>query len=291
MKDITTEIEIEDVAYTAKKLKKVNTRDKSPVGAPNIVGEMKRLAAERDDFEKNEFARSNARLYQILSEAYGQYKLAKTTDKLLKETVKSLVSILKSEGSRVQTNTLAINLFVRFVFRSDRQRAYNYSRTLQAAYAENIEPANLPAFIEAKGGVEQCKKTVTKSDKTKAKELTIAAAMPLVEEKIAGESGNPIGQVKVPREMVADSYGEEMTFLIGKADKSGKIDIVGVVPGYSKGAANWAKKQLALYLAVNQEAAEKKDKSVRKDASITKAVKVAKKSSSATETVGELLAQ
>lgn len=138
---------------------------------------------------------------------------------------------------------------------------------------------------------EQCKKTVTKSVKTKAKEQTIANAMPLVEEMIAGDAGARIGQVSVAREMVADSCDEEMTFLIGKANKSGEIDIVSVVPGYSKGAANWAKKQLALYLAVNQVAAEKKAKSVRKDDSITKAVKVAKKSSSATETVGELLAQ
>lgn len=286
-----SQINIEDISYTAKKLKKFNTRDKSPVAALSIVGEMKRLSAERDDFEKNEFARSNARLYQILGEAYGQYKLAKTNDKLLKETVKSLVSILKSEGSRVQTNTLAINLFVRFVFRSDRQRAYNYSRTLQAAYAKDIKPADLPAFIEAEGGVEQCKKTVTKSVKTKAKEQTIANAMPLVEEMIAGDAGARIGQVSVAREMVADSCDEEMTFLIGKANKKGEIDIVSVVPGFSKGAANWAKKQLALYLAVNQVAAEKQAKSVRKDASVTKAVKIAKKSSSATETVGELLAQ
>jgi hypothetical protein len=285
------EVDIDAFTYTAKKLKKVNTRDKSPVGAPNIVGEMKRLAAERDDFEKNEFERSNARLYQILGEAYGQYKLAKTTDKLLKETVKSLVAILKAEGSRVQTNTLAINLFVRFVFRSDRQRAYNYSRTLQAAYAKDIKPADLPAFIEAEGGVEQCKKTVTKSVKTKAKEQTIANAMPLVEEMIAGDAGARIGQVSVAREMVADSCDEEMTFLIGKANKRGEIDIVSVVPGFSKGAANWAKKQLAMYLAVNQVAAEKQAKNTRKEASITKAVKVAKKSSSATETVGELLAQ
>jgi hypothetical protein len=289
--DKKTEIEFEDVKWDKRKLKKVNTRDKSPVGAPNIVGDMKRLAAEREAYEKNELARSNTRLYEILSEAYELYVLAKTTDKLLKETVKVLVGILKDEGSRVQTNTLAINLFVRFVFRSDRQRAYNYSRTLQAAYAKDIKPADLPAFIEAEGGVEQCKKTLVKSAKTKAKELTIANAMPLVEEKIAGESGNPIGQVSVPRELVADSFGEEMTFLIGKANKSGKIDIVSVVPGYSKGVANWAKKQLALYLAVNQVAAEKQAKSTRKEASITKAVKVAKKSSSATETVGELLAQ
>lgn len=285
------EVKIEDISYTAKKLKKVNTRDKSPVGAPNIVGEMKRLASEREHYEQNELARSNKRLYEILSEAYELYVLAKKTDKLLKETVKSLVSILKSEGSRVQTNTLAINLFVRFVFRSDRQRAYNYSRTLQAAYAKDIKPANLPSFIEAEGGVEQCKKTVPKSDKTKAKELTVANAMPRVQEMIAGDAGAPIGQVSVARELVADSCDEEMTFLIGKADKSGKIDIVSVVPGYSKGAANWAKKQLALYLAVNQVAAEKKAKSASKEASITKAVKVAKKSSSATETVGELLAQ
>jgi len=285
-----TPIEFEEVHWKKSELKRVSMRDKSPVGSANIIGELKKLTKERKEFEENEFARSNKRLYEILAQAYGQYILAATTTKLFKETVKEIKTILVSEGSRVQSNTLAINLFVRFVFRSDRQRAHNYSRTLQAAYAKGIKPENLAQYIEDMGGVEVCKKDVTKSDKVKAKELTIAQTMPFVEEFIAGDALAPLAQLSVSRELVADSCNEEMTFLIGKADKNGKLQVLSVVPGFSKGAANWAKKQLAIYFAEHQALAEKTVKRNRKDTTVANAVAKVKKSNSATETVGELLA-
>jgi dsDNA-binding SOS-regulon protein len=81
-----------------------------------------------------------------------------------------------------------------------------------------------------------------------------------------------------------------MTFLVGKADKNGKVKVTSVVPAFSKGMAKWAKQQLALFLAEQQAATQKVAKVKRKDAAITAVANKAKKNNSATETVGELLA-
>jgi len=283
-------VEFNEIEWDEKKLKKVNTRDKSPVGAANIVGQMKKLAKAREVFEATEYARSNQKLYEILAEAYEQYLLAKTTPTLFKETVKQLVGILKSEGSKVQTNTLAINLFVRFVFRSDRQRAHNYSRTLQAAVSMNVKPEDLAKFITDAGGVEQCKKQVAKSDLVVKKQQTIAQAMPRVDELIKETALSPVASFKVDRDMVAASFDQEMTFLIGKTDKSGNVSVVSVVPGYSQGFANWAKQQLAAYLAEHLSEAEAQAKEQERRALIENIAQSGKKTNVASETVGELLA-
>jgi hypothetical protein len=240
-------------------------------------------------FEQEEYARSNAKMYEILTKIYNAYKIAKSSDSLLTETVKQMKQVLQHSGERIQTNTLAINLFVRYVFRTSRQRAHNYSRTLQAAYAKGIAPEALPQFIADGGGVEECKKDFVKGPKALEREAKIASALEMVDEQLSNNATS-LAQVNVPAEWVAGTYGEEMTFLIGKADKTGKVQVTSVVPVFSKGMAKWAKQQLALFLAEQQAATQKAAKGKRKDAAIGAATSKVKKNNSATETVGELLA-
>jgi len=114
--------------------------------------ELDALVKERETFEREEYARSNQCLYEILTKVYRAYTQAKTSDSVLKDTVKQMKAVLQQSGERVQVNTLAINLFVRYVFRTSRQRAHNYSRTLQAAFAKGIAPEALPQFIADGGG-------------------------------------------------------------------------------------------------------------------------------------------
>lgn len=246
------------------------------------------LVNERETFEREEYARSNEKLYAILSKVYATYKEAKKSDTVLKETVRQMKLVLQQSGERIQTNTLAINLFVRYVFRTSRQRAHNYSRTLQAAYAKNITPEDIPQFIADGGGVEECKKDFVKSPKLIDREAKIASAIELVTEQL-NNVGNSLAEIKVPAEWVAGTYDQELTFLVGKADKNGNVRVTSVVPVYSKGMATWAKSRLALFLAEQQAEAQKSAKARRKDVAIDTAVKKAKKNNSATETVGELL--
>lgn len=259
------------------------------ISSATLLSTLDGLVSERENFEKEEYARSNKRLYAILAEIYKNYLLIKKNKEGYKDAVKKMTARLKSEGERVQTTTVVITLFVRYVFRTDRQRAFNYSRTLQAALAKEIAAEKLAEFIEAAGGVEECKRQITKKPETLKKDQDIANKLPLVEEKLADEE-ICLSEFKVPPEWVQKTHGEELTFLVGKADKKGNMRVVSVVPGYSKGMATWAKKQLAMFLLEQQVASEKHGKVKRKDKAINTAIDAAKKNNSATETVGELLA-
>lgn len=259
------------------------------VKVSSLMVELDALVKERETFEREEYARSNQRLYEILTKVYRAYTQAKTSESILKETVKQMKAVLQQSGERVQVNTLAINLFVRYVFRTSRQRAHNYSRTLQAAFSKSIAPEALPQFIADGGGVEECKKDFAPGPKSLERKAKIASAIDLVNEQLTSDNVS-LAEVTVPSEWVAGSHAEEMTFLIGKADKKGNVRVTSVVPAFSKGMANWAKNQLALFLAEQQAVTQKVAKVKRKEAAITSVSKKAKKNNSATETVGELLA-
>ena len=138
--------------------------------AQAIVSVADGLVKKQQDWQQNEYARSNARLYAILAEVLKMYEQVKDDKQLRIETVKQMKNALTTTGVRIQMNTLAITLFVRYVFRTDRQRALNYSRTIQAALSEGIKAEDFAQFVEDNGGVEQCKRKLTKSDKVKAKE-------------------------------------------------------------------------------------------------------------------------
>ncbi len=264
-------------------------RKQFTISSATLISTLDGLVTEREKFEKEEYARSNKRLYAILGEIYKNYLLIKQNADGYKDAVKKMTAKLKSEGERVQTTTVVITLFVRYVFRTDRQRAFNYSRTLQAALAKKIDAEKLAEFIEAKGGVEECKRDFSKKPETLKKEQDIAEKLPLVEEQLADEE-TCHSEFKVSPEWVQKTHGEELTFLVGKTDKKGNMRVMSVVPGYSKGMANWAKKQLAIFLMEQQAVSQKQGKAKRKDKAITSAIDAAKKNNSSTETVGELLA-
>jgi hypothetical protein len=263
---------------------------KTAITVSSLMIEINRLVKDRAHFEQNEFARSNKRLYEILASIFKTYKAAKANKTVFKETVSQMKTTLLREGGRVQGNTLAMTLFVRFVFRNDRQRAYNYSRTLQAADTAGIEPEALAQFIEDAGGVEQCKKQYIKPATMVDKEKKIKDAMPLVEEQLESGFATPLAEFSIPAKFVEKTHDKDMMFLIAKASKNGKVSVVSAVPGYTIGMANWAKNQLALFLTEQQEGAEKLAKGKRKTNALSKLTGKAKKNTADTETVEAVLA-
>lgn len=257
--------------------------------AETVMISVDKLVQQREQFEQNEYARSNACLYEILTGVYSSYLEASANRGTLTAVVQAMKDALVTQGARVQANTLALGLFVRYVFRTDRQRAYNYTRALQAAISAGIKPANLAQYFADQGGVEECKKQFAKTEKTLAKEQVIADAMPLVEEYLYSENTSVIAEFDVAPAYVAKTCGEEFTFLLAKADSNGHVQVVSAVPAFSKTFAKWAKQELATFLAEQQKLAEEKAIDDRYSNAIRNAVMQAKENSPATETVGELL--
>jgi hypothetical protein len=263
--------------------------DNTILKAQAIVCAADGLVEKRQDWQQNEYARSNARLYEILAEVLKMYEQVKDDKQLRTETVKQMRSVLTAAGVRIQTNTLAVTLFVRYVFRTDRQRALNYSRTIQAALSQGIKAEDFAQFVEGSGGVGQCKREFAKSDKVKAKEQAINDAMTLVEEQLVSSEATPLATFKVSPEFVADKQ-EGYVFVMAKAGSKGEVKALAVVPAQSASVTNWAKQQLAQFLSTQAAQSATKARSDRKDQALEAAKQASKnKTPTAMETVGDLI--
>jgi len=229
---------------------KNSTKAENAAKVANFVTEFDKLAAERLVFERTEYAASNARLYAILAVIYAHYLSASVTKSLLASTVKALKARLKEQGVVTQGNSLAVSLFVRYVFPDvQRQRIQNYTRSIQAAVAAKVEVAEFANFVISKHGVEACKKDFVPSAKTVTKKQAIEANMPHVERILTQLEVEPTAVVDMPVDYFTDFADEELTVLIGKAGKDGKVKVFTAVPAQGKGVSKWAKEHLALYIA------------------------------------------
>mgnify|MGYP000213938529 CR=1 FL=1 len=255
--------------------------------AETVLIALNKLVQQRKQFEQNEYARSNACLYELLTGVYGNYAEAREVRGVLMATVKAMKAELTLQGAKVQTNTTVLGMFVRYVFRTDRQRAYNYTCALQAAIAADISPANLAQYFADQGGIEECKKQFKKSEKANAKEQQVATAMPLVTEYL--QSDSCIAEFDVAPEYVAKTCGQEFTFLLAKANSNGHVQVMSAVPAFSKAFAKWAKQELAVFLAEQQKLADEQAANSGYNKAIKAAAEIAKQNNPANETVGGLL--
>lgn len=92
-------------------------------------------------------------------------------------------------GVRIQKNTADIAVVVKYVVRSNRKTAHVYSKVLQTAINEGIQPQNLADFITKNGGIERVRNGVVsdaakahaaaESKEGKAKEETFSQALEL----------------------------------------------------------------------------------------------------------------
>ena len=235
---------------TTAELVKTNTKVENAAKVEALVVEFDKLAADRAVFEKTEYAASNARLYGILAQIYAHYLSESVTKSLLAAAVKALRAKLKEQGVNTQGNSLAVSLFVRYVFPDiQRQRVQNYTRTIQAAVAANVETKDFANFVIGKNGVEACKKDFVPSVKVVTKKQAIASNMANVDALLTALEANPPAVVEMPADYFGKFVDDELTILIGKANKDGMVSVFTAVPAQGKGVSKWAKEHLALYIA------------------------------------------
>ncbi len=253
-----------------------------------LMGKLDELAVARHNFESTDWVRTNQKLYSLLGDVYARYEDAAANAKVLRLTVKALTAVLKERGNRVQQNSTALSLFVRYVFSSDRQRIFTYTRALQAAKASGIKPAQFADFVNQAGGIEECKTKVSPSEKTVKKQQQIAAAMPLVDEILDKDGSTVLAQFKVDALMFEAIKEHEVTFLLGTCDEKGSIKVRSVVPGYSEGYEKWAKEKMAEYLHAQKSASDQKTAEAAQDKAVEEVLSQIAKANHCTVKVGEL---
>ena len=236
----------------------------------SIIKRVNELVKERELFESVTQARSNKELGLLLQKVHALFKDASKDATCLKECLKHLKAILHSRGIKVQVNSPAITVFVRYVFNSDRKRAYNYTRTLMAAIKANILPDNLAEFIEGKGGVEECKKDYSKSLETLQKEQALASAIDVI--KVELETMDPVEILDLPDASVHLSDDCEYAFTISRIIGENQLGILRTIPTTTKAMESSAFKELAKSLLEDEKRAQEGDKADKKDQASTAAL-------------------
>jgi hypothetical protein len=246
------------------------------------------LFKERERFEGAELARSNKALYKLLMQVYELFEAAREDVKCLKAAVKTMSDKLKERGVKIQSNTPALTVFVRYVFNSDRKRAYAYTQTLMAAIQQEVKPAGLATFIESQNGVEECRKQLIKKDETVTKEAELKAAGADVSDEL--KSMRAVTTVSLPAASVSFSDGAEFAFIVARSLGNGEFELLRAVPRSTKAMHTSAVKELAKDLIVQRAAADEKAKAQAADNSIKDAAKGASRKVKATATLTELQA-
>lgn len=129
-----------------------------------IVSAANALQIEHENYEKKYVEGGRMALYAVLSKIYAlaiQINFNDYCDQILKE-LRNQLSLNKK--IKVQKNSHAITMLVRWVVGANRQTAHNYSKALQAAFSDDIAAENLSEYFVKRGGLQSVKSEVQKKN-------------------------------------------------------------------------------------------------------------------------------
>lgn len=224
--------------------------------ADSTVALLDALSVKRDAWEQGVFKAANEALYALLAETLDVYNNkflqgSKDDQRTLRQ---QLASRLKEMGIKTQKNSTALNMLVRFVFKSDRKRAHRYAYVLTAAVQENVSSANFAVFVRDAGGVEEVVRKMVVKEETLQKRQAVEAARVATDSELEHNTLNPLAVVNL------DIEGD-YAVLIAKPQPDGTTRIVSVLPSATKAVINAlmqhiAKHKVAATQADAQNAAE-----------------------------------
>lgn len=116
------------------------------------------LILQRKNWEQNEFARSNKRLYEIFQACYALYLEMKgvTAEKL--SLKRAFNSYCTDNGVKYKDSTHLMVKIVRCVFGDDRRRVSAYATALRIADEQLIPSSGIPEFFRNAGGFEEVRR-------------------------------------------------------------------------------------------------------------------------------------
>jgi len=229
---------------TVAQMKTINKQSAKEGWTTSVLRQADKLSVAREKYENETLARSNKELYGILSEVYKLFNDA-VCKECLREVVNEMREKLTKRGVRVQKNTNAITVFVRYVFNSDRKRAYNYASTLMAALQAKIEADKLADFIEGKNGVEECKKEFRKKEETLQKEAALKYAVETVCADLRSMKAQKVVKLAgIEAELAEDT---DFVFVVARKSAKGELELLQAVSRTTVALQNIAVKELAKY--------------------------------------------
>ena len=191
--------------------------------AKTIVQQLDVLSVRRKEWEATDYKKANDGLYALLGECLGVFneRFVSGTDDDKKALRISLVQRLQADGVRVVKTSTTLTMLARFVFNSDRKRAQGYSYVLAAAVSHGIQASEFAEWVVKQGGIEEVKRLMVKSEKSKTKQAAVVAATAVVKGSLELNALQPLAHVDIKG--LTGTYA----LLLVKPNVNGGVDIVG----------------------------------------------------------------
>lgn len=172
---------------------------------------IKQLVAERKVWEHGAYVKSNEQLYALLGKCYAFYFDLRGNDKEAKAAREELNTVISTKGYSFNEGTHVLAKLVKYVFEGvDRRRVSAYSLVLREALARGVKADGIPAFITSGGGVEEIRRSKSKTAKT-------------AKQKAA------LGKEALKDKELAVFNSETLATLAQQADKSVGDDVVAIL--------------------------------------------------------------
>ena len=216
----------------------------------SIVQSLDALSLARDNWEQTTFKKANEGLYDLLAQCQDVFetKFLKGSKDDQRTLRSELISRLAELKVKTQKNSPTLNLFVRFVFNSDRKRAHGYSYVLNAAISHNVTAAQLPQWIVSEGGIEEIKRKMVQSAEAKDRLEKRKQAKETAEQLITEAQVNPLATVSV------DGFSPaKLNIMLAVGDVSGNFNVTYVLTEVSDGLYNALLKQAAKQIVAKQD--------------------------------------
>lgn len=169
------------------------------------------LIAERKVWQDGAFAKSNVELYALLGKCYALYFDLRGNDKDTKAAREVLTNEIAEKGYSFSEGTHGLTRLVKYVFEGiDRRRVSAYSLVLREALAQNIKAEGIPSFITQGGGVEEIRRSKSKTAKTAKQKAEL-------------------GKQAVATQQFATFSSDTLAVLAQQAGRSAGDDLVAVV--------------------------------------------------------------
>lgn len=218
--------------------------------ADTIVQSLDALSHARENWEKTAFKKANEGLYDLLAQCLDVYenKFVKGSKDDQRTLRNQLIVRLTEMKIKTQKNSPTLNLFVRFVFCSDRKRAHGYSYVINAAISHDVTAAQLPQWIVNEGGIEEIKRKMIQSDEAKARQEKRKQAKDTAEQLIVEAQINPLATIAVEGFMP-----QQRNIMLAVGDVNGNFNVTYVLTEVSDSLYNALLKQAAKKIVKDQE--------------------------------------
>ena len=176
------------------------------------------LIAERKVWQHGAFVKCNVELYALLGKCYAFYFELRGNDKDAIAARAVLNAELAEKAYSFSEGTHNLTRLVKYVFEGvDRRRVSAYSLVLREALAQKVKADGIPAFITQGGGVEEIRRSKSKTAKTPKQKAAL-------------------GKEAVAKQELATFSSDTLAVLALQAGKSVGDDLVAVLTQQADGS-------------------------------------------------------